>query len=624
MKPFTIVIPYWNGQDDLPRLIESLPDGIPVIIIDDQSDAPVPNLNRANTRVIGLADRGYFAGAVTAGVDACATDVLVLNQDAWFDSGAWLNLIDEEQGKHAIFGEGVMGHPAWPDGYVQGTFMYLDREAWEDVGPMNGEFYPLWGCTCEWQVRACRLGYSALPIEDVPGFRHAEHRRVRWGEAITTAVVREPEKRRWFIRTPPMVSVIVPCYNYANYLPQAIASLIGGSTDLGVWEAPGQTFQSFEVVIVDDASPDNTQEIARRLADRSKGIRYVRLAKNKGTAGAINEGVKRAFGEYIHVLSADDLRRPFTLERLLAGCKDRNKLVAYGNLDIFRNGKVIKRIKLKPYDFDRLLHKNMMPAGIMYPREAWKEVGGYPESMSDGREDWAFNIALGIRGWCGQHIGFSGNLVRREGTNRSIRSAQKYTNARAHFKRKIMGLFPEIYGGQRPVGCCGKGNRSGMPTHTPSNVSGEMTLIKYIGLNDGIMTWDAPSGTRYRFGGSRRMSYVHDEDVNWFINQRKNTRPLFERASEPKPEPEPEPEPTPEPETESEPAPEKETLQAKSDLKIIKGIAHSTERKLKVGGYLTVKEIAEADPKEMAHLANVSEGYAIRYIEGAKRVLERD
>ena len=620
MRDFTVVVPYWNGSRYIKRLVNTIPEQIPVLIVDDQSDDTVPNLNRSNTRVVRLVDRGYFAGAVNAGIDMLSTDALVLNQDAYFESERWINFISEHQSKYAIFGDGVLKHPAWPRGYVQGTFMYIDREAWDCVGAMNGRDYPLWGCTAEWQLRACRFGYSAKPVEDVPGLVHAEHRRVRWGEAITQAVVREPEKRRWFIRTPPMVSVIVPCYNYANYLPQAIASLVGGKTDLGMWDVPGQSFQSFEVIIVDDASPDNTPKVGKQLADRAKGIRYVRLSENRGTAGAINAGIERAFGEYIHVLSADDLRRPFTLERLLAGCKGNEHSVAYGDIDVFRSGKIVKRIKMHKYDFNRMLHKNMMPAGIMYPRQAWEDAGGYPDLMDDGREDWAFNVALGINGWCGIHIGFSGNLVRREGTNRSIATAQQYGNARAHFKKKIMGIFPEIYGGKRPVGCCGKGstggNSKGMPKYSPTKTSGDMVLVEYIGGNVGVMTWDAPSGNRYRFGGSRNEGYVHSEDASWFLNMRKNTKPLFRVVEEPELEPEL---------VEDEPLEAKDltgkSVSVEQDLTMIKGVAETTAEKLKSGGYLTVEEVAEADPQEMAELTGISSGYAERHIEGARRVL---
>lgn len=138
-----------------------------------------------------------------------------------------------------------------------------------------------------------------------------------------------------------------------------------------------------------------------------------------------------------------------------------------------------------------------------------------------------------------------------------------------------------------------------------------MVLIEYVGLNDATMTWDAPSHNRYRFGGNRRLGYVHTEDLNWFLAMRKNTRVMFKRAQEPEavvPEP-PDPQPKP---------------KLHEDLTIMTGVADTTETKLKEGGYLTIEEIAEADAEEMAELTGIVTGYAERYIKEAKRVLDRN
>src|SRR5690606_3781254 len=125
----------------------------------------------------------------------------------------------------------------------------------------------------------------------------------------------EPEKKSLLIRTPPLVSVIVPCYNYGRYLDDCINSLIGGPTSLG--EHLGQTMQSLEIIIVDDASTDGTPEIGARLAEAWKGIRYYRLDQNVGTAQALNFGIERAVGQYITFLSADDMREPDSIEKLV-------------------------------------------------------------------------------------------------------------------------------------------------------------------------------------------------------------------------------------------------------------------------------------------------------------------
>lgn len=544
MDSLTVIIPYWQGHSTIHRLLDSLPEGLPVLIVDDLSDKPL-YLERPNTRVIRLDERGYFSGAVNAGITTCETDALILNQDAELQGTEWLDLILNKREEFALIGDGVMDHPAWPRGYIQGTFMFIRRNAWEGVGLFNEHDYCLWGATCEWQLRACRRGYKALPLSQIPGLKHAEDRvefvdtsgrthRQKFGSAITEALRREPAKRDRFIRTPPMISVIVPCYNYGHYLPDAISSLIGGPTSLG--DAPGQTFQSFEAIIVDDASTDDSWQVAESLADRWRGIRAHRLPKNVGTAAAINYGIKRAFGKYITVLSADDMREPYSLKTQLRACQASPHKVVYGNPRTFKRGQRDKVLPVHKYDFDLLLTKNMMPAGIMYPKGAWTQAGGYPEEMRDGREDWAFNIALGICGWCGLHIGDDGYLYRREGHNRSLKNSNR-GRGRGHYYQQIKAIFPNIYAGDRPMACCGQkavAIASRRPSRRPvaaPPAAAEMVLLAYVGGNLGNTTWWGPvTNTRYIFGKSRPTGYVFGTDVEGLLAAREGKQAVFRRA----------------------------------------------------------------------------------------------
>jgi glycosyltransferase involved in cell wall biosynthesis len=72
----------------------------------------------------------------------------------------------------------------------------------------------------------------------------------------------------------PTISVVIPCYGYAHFLPDAVHSLVGGLTCLG--EMPGQTFADFEAIIVDDASHDETPQVASELSKQYDRVRYVR------------------------------------------------------------------------------------------------------------------------------------------------------------------------------------------------------------------------------------------------------------------------------------------------------------------------------------------------------------
>jgi glycosyltransferase involved in cell wall biosynthesis len=676
MENLTVVIPFWNGFETIGALLESIPDWLPVIVVDDMSDQPL-HINRENTRVLHLSERGYFSGAVNAGARTCETDILVLNQDARLEGTRWLDLIAEKRQRYAVLGDGVMRHPAWPNGYVQGTFMYIRRNAWEDVGELNQEFYPLWGATCEWQLRACRKEYKALPLETVPGLVHGEGRkfrdaegtarRQRFGDSIMEAIRRERDKFHLFVRTPPMVSLIVPCYNYGHLLPDAINSLLGGPTCLG--EMPGQTFQSFEIIIVDDASTDNSWEVVRSYHDRWKGIRAMRMPENRGLPAVLNHAIGRAWGKYINILSADDMREPWTVEKQLRTCLENPHSVAYGDIQVFKRGKRGKLLKMRrSYDFDFILQKNPMGAGIMFPKVAWEEVGGYPELMRSGREDWAFHIALAAAGWCGVHIDDVSGLYRRDGQNRSLRTSNVHSGEvaptgskdwRPFFRQQLRQLYPDYYQGVRPMGCCGGGggrSRGGrratasVPRSAPASLPGKagMEVLEYHGQKSGASTyWGDVTKTPYRFGLSRSRGYVDVQDVPGFLNTMEGRKPVFRKYVARKPRPAPKPEPVkPEPvdfgtDSEIESLPTEIEAQFTSDqhptpdelledgrepctgldgddLTDIKGVGVATAEALVNAGYGTFESLGAEEPEVLADKLGMSSYRAKKIIYGAQ------
>jgi glycosyltransferase involved in cell wall biosynthesis len=99
------------------------------------------------------------------------------------------------------------------------------------------------------------------------------------------------------------VDVIVPCYKYAHYLRQCVESVLG------------QSHGDLRVLIIDDASPDNTEEVARELVARDHRVAYRRHEVNRGHIATYNEGLDWADGDYVLVLSADDLLTPGALGR---------------------------------------------------------------------------------------------------------------------------------------------------------------------------------------------------------------------------------------------------------------------------------------------------------------------
>jgi glycosyltransferase involved in cell wall biosynthesis len=100
----------------------------------------------------------------------------------------------------------------------------------------------------------------------------------------------------------PRVSFLVPCYNLGHLLAECVMSILG------------QTYGDFEILILDDCSPDTTPEVACSFEDPR--VHHLRNEMNLGHLVNYNQGIRRARGDYIWLISADDcLRRPYVLER---------------------------------------------------------------------------------------------------------------------------------------------------------------------------------------------------------------------------------------------------------------------------------------------------------------------
>lgn len=532
----TVVIPFYNGHQHIDRLLKSLPDNIKTIIVDDMSDKSYRHAD------ITMTNKGFFTGAVNVGINSCSTDVLILNQDTYFTDNRWLNFLQEKSQQYDLIGERAGLHPSFPNRYIHGTFMYIKRKVINSVGLMDEVNFPLWGSTADYQLRAARKGFNVLPVANIPDFVHT--RSGSYGSSIQSALSKYHSIRGKLIRTPPLISVVITNYNYGRYLPDAINSLIGGKTSLGYH--PGQTFQGFEIIIVDDGSTDNSREIVDNLADDNKLIKKV-YQRNKGSASACNTGIEASTTRHnIAILDGDDMMRPERLQVMLDALRDNPHSAIYDNITYFANGqegyvadwermKKYKTLNLGTYSFDQMLEKNRMHKGLLFPKKAWQETGGYPEKINKGREDWAFNIALGIKGYCGFNTGKYDYLYRREGQNRTL----KNTNPkwRAFFKKQMQALYPNIYRGIRPVACCGKSDKKSVPVATVNNTmlgQDGMTILEYIGTSAGDMTWRGPvTKTAYLFGGIRTRGYVDNRDVEGMLTIRDNGKPVFKIYIEP-------------------------------------------------------------------------------------------
>lgn len=138
-----------------------------------------------------------------------------------------------------------------------------------------------------------------------------------------------------------LVSIIMPTYNCAKFIKETIESVIN------------QTYESWELVIVDDCSNDNTEEVVASFND--KRIKYHRLEKNSGAAVARTTAMKMATGNYMAFLDSDDLWKKEKLEKQLEFMKKNNynfTCTAYEQIDEKGNklNKIIKTKKKANYN----------------------------------------------------------------------------------------------------------------------------------------------------------------------------------------------------------------------------------------------------------------------------------
>ena len=176
----------------------------------------------------------------------------------------------------------------------------------------------------------------------------------------------------------PLISVVVPCYNQAQYLDECLQSVLD------------QTYTDWECIIVNDGSPDHTEEIAKKWVEKDARFRYL-FKENGGLSSARNAGIEIAKGEWILPLDADDKIGVRYLE-LAEKEFEKDYTVIYCEAELF--GNEIGKWHLPEFSLENLAKKNCIFCSAFYKKEDWKKVNGYDINMIYGLEDYEFWISL--------------------------------------------------------------------------------------------------------------------------------------------------------------------------------------------------------------------------------------
>lgn len=175
------------------------------------------------------------------------------------------------------------------------------------------------------------------------------------------------------------VSVVIPCYNHGKYINDAVNSVLD------------QTFQDFEIIIVNDGSTDKFTNTI--LMNYSKPKTRVIHTENKGLSNARNIGITEAKGIYILPLDADDYIGSTYLQKAV-NILDNNKNVkiVYSLAEKF--GDINEKWDLSEFSLDKIKYFNLIFCSAIYRRSDWLQIGGYDINLKYGLEDWDLWLSM--------------------------------------------------------------------------------------------------------------------------------------------------------------------------------------------------------------------------------------
>lgn len=255
-----------------------------------------------------------------------------------------------------------------------------------------------------------------------------------YADLFTAAVKRKEEERR-----NPRTTIVVTAYKLEKYLDECLTSVARQSDD------------SWECVVVDDASPDQSGAIAEKWAERDPRFRVIHNRTNQYLAEARNIGIRAAKGRYIMPLDADDMLAPRAVE-ILANALDQRVFkaedkswkalhVAYGPVffvkedgspEMYRPGDPGHSGWPMQFTWEHQCHpdgRNLLPYASMFRKEAWRLTGGYRRRCRTA-EDADFWIRLSSYGFRPRLVTDADTLIyrNREGSMSRVEGRSKWTS----------------------------------------------------------------------------------------------------------------------------------------------------------------------------------------------------
>jgi glycosyltransferase involved in cell wall biosynthesis len=225
------------------------------------------------------------------------------------------------------------------------------------------------------------------------------------------------------------VTVVISCFNYGQWLPDAIAS------------AREQDGGPPHVVVVDDGSTDDSTLAVLDRIEHQADVELIRQA-NRGAAAARNAGLTRARTSYLVTLDADDVLPRSALTQLKAALsRDRTAGFAYGRIEFF--GAWSGVLHMPDYDPWRLLFRHIIGPTALMRRELIDATGGYDQSFPNF-EDWELWVHALSYGFSGVKIGQTGLYQRKHGRSKLTDDRRKYRDTMNRLRAKHADLYDNL------------------------------------------------------------------------------------------------------------------------------------------------------------------------------------
>ena len=182
----------------------------------------------------------------------------------------------------------------------------------------------------------------------------------------------------------PLVSIIIPCYNYAHFLPESVESVLN------------QSYKNVEAIIVNDGSTDNSSDVAEKYAEKYKNVKVINKT-NSGISDSLNIAIHQSKCDYFSVISADDKLDLKAIERQVKVLEENKEYrFAYGYPQMFGSTNV--KVLIPPVT-SKGIFMGICVTVALFRREIFEKVQ-YDTNLN-GLEDWEFTVQLAENGFKG-------------------------------------------------------------------------------------------------------------------------------------------------------------------------------------------------------------------------------